>query len=91
MRYQLLNVVLMIVNCALAVYIKFSKYNSSIININRNLLIPLFAIFLVCVGLSASLNVAEIILLVKKNRQHAFSTFINIVLFFIPVVLYKLF
>jgi len=88
-KYYIFNSVFMLINTGLLCYIKFIKYNRSIIGNTGEVPGYLYIILAAALIITVAVNIIELMVLIKKHRLDAVYIIISIALLVIPYLAYR--
>ena len=81
----------MLINTGLLCYIKFIKYNRSVIDNTGEVPGYLYAIIAVTIMITVIVNIVELIVLIKNHKLNAVYLIVSIALMVIPFLAYRRF
>lgn len=90
LKYYLVNTFIMLTDSFFLFYIKFKKYNRSIVENTREVPVWLYIVAACAFVITIGVNIAEVIILKRQQKLTAVYLMISIILLMIPYLVYKL-
>lgn len=89
LKYCLINTVMMLTDASLLFYIKFTKYNRSIVGNTGEVPVWLYIGVACTLIITIGVNITEVVILKKQHKLSAVYLVISIILLTIPYFVYK--
>lgn len=90
LKYYLVDTFIMLTDSFFLFYIKFKKYNRSIVGNTGEVPVWLYIVATCALVITIGVNIAEVIILKRQQKLTAVYLMISIILLMIPYLVYKL-